>query len=170
MLSSRALSLGALFPVYGLLKSAQEFADASKTEVRPSVEYGAPSRTDQGSETWNKPAPEDRWQKQNSGALMLLFLFLVVFIYFVPAVQAFSCFDATNLYLPGWAWGLLIILFWPLGAVWLVFRGGCSSMEAASSGVRAAIVEGASCSQELPARSFVNFLSATPTPASSTCY
>ena len=66
-------------------------------------------------------------QGGTTAAGFVLFMFLLVFAILVPAVQAFGCFGATNLYLPGWAWGILILLFWPLGLVWLVFKGGCAS-------------------------------------------
>ena len=57
-------------------------------------------------------------------------LLLLVFVVVVPTVQAFTCFSGTNLGMPGWLWGILILLFWPFGVVWMVYKGGCADQSA----------------------------------------
>ena len=115
----------ALFPAYGAWKSG---GDLWKTHVRS-------AQARQRAQTYGQAAPgpealaQDQLFNQGaaSGGALLLFLFLTVFIVIIPAVQAFTCFGPTNLALPGWAWGFLILLFWPMGIVWLAFQGRCQA-------------------------------------------
>jgi hypothetical protein len=88
---------------------------------------------------------------RSSGAAaagFVLFLFLAVFGTLVPAAQAFACLGPTNLYLPGWAWGILILAFWPLGLVWLVFKGGCPASAQASGEILATAAIGLGASNQ----------------------
>ena len=52
-------------------------------------------------------------------------VFIIIFLVFVPAIQAFQCQGQTSLYFPGWLWGIGILFFWPLGFVWAGLRGTC---------------------------------------------
>lgn len=110
--------LQVLSPFYGVWKTS---GDLLRLKAGADYLYGS---------TMEDAAQKRQAVLQSSGATaagFVLFLLLVVFAILVPAVQAFACFGATNLYWPGWAWGILILLFWPLGLVWLVFKGGCAS-------------------------------------------
>lgn len=52
---------------------------------------------------------------------VFLLLFLLIFATIVPAIQAFTT-PCETLGLPGWAWGFLILFFWPVGIIWLILR------------------------------------------------
>ena len=114
-----------LFPAYGAWKSG---SDLWNTHVRSAEErqraqtYGQAAQGEGG-------LAQDRLFNQAgaTGVALLLFLFLTVFVIIIPAAQAFTCFGPTNLALPGWAWGFLILLFWPMGIVWLALQGRCQA-------------------------------------------
>ena len=115
----------AFFPAYGVWKSGR---DLWSTHVKSSQ---ARERT----QVYGQTMPEEEALAQDtlfnqgaaSGGALLLLLFLTVFVIIIPATQAFTCFGPTNLALPGWAWGFLILLFWPMGIVWLAFQGKCQT-------------------------------------------
>ena len=119
----------ALSPLYGLWSSANHLWAAGKAGAFRSGAYGSPRRGDRREhQSFDRSGSlgEPEQGRAAAAAGFVMFLLLVVFVVLVPAAQAFSCFGATNLALPGWAWGALILLFWPMGLLWLVFRGGCA--------------------------------------------
>ena len=123
-----------LFPPYGAWKSGRDLWD---THVRSAQER-------QRTQTYGQAAPGEEAFAQDqlfnqgaaSGGALLLFFVLTVFVIIIPAAQAFTCFGPTNLALPGWAWGFLILLFWPMGIVWLALQGRCQD-DAAGLAVQA---------------------------------
>lgn len=129
MQGERLLQL--LCPVYGAWRAADDLNRQAATVYGSTMEDDS-SRREAGLK-----------QGGAAAASFVMFAFLVIFAILVPAVQAFSCFGDTNLSLPGWAWGLLILLFWPLGLVWLVFKGGCAPT-APLEGLTASTQEGLS--------------------------
>ena len=132
------------FPLYGVCKSASRLLSFREAARERQKTYGAARRElfDDGNETDpNYEGQDDRvgggmdegasFVKQSvpTGGALVLFLFLSVFVVLVPAIQAFSCGQNSSLGMPGWIWGFLILFFWPLGVIWLVLQGGCSSLQ-----------------------------------------
>ena len=104
-------------PLYGLWRAG---ADLRELRLRKNALYGC----QRGDATGQRQDLATSETLTGAGLFFYLVLFIVAIV--LPAVQAFSCgTSTTNLYLPGWAWGVLIILFWPLGLLWLVLSGGC---------------------------------------------